>query len=110
MWVINKLGSQCRLLLSLETPIDVWSVAIQVTMKGSDQSAHVHRLVWAFAGLTYHIVEYPMSRLNFVDNCADNCIKWDTDSYKSEDFLYIYCILKCLYMLLFVQNIQIKYV
>ena len=28
----------------------------QVTNKGSDQTARMRRLVWAFAGLTYHIV------------------------------------------------------
>ena len=30
---------------------------MQVTSKGSDQTAHMRRLVWAFAGRTYHIVE-----------------------------------------------------
>ena len=42
--------SLCSLLLSLETPNDVWSVAlqqynIQVTSKGSDQTAITRRLV-----------------------------------------------------------------
>ena len=30
---------------------------IQATSKGSDQTAHMCRLVWAFAGGTFHIVE-----------------------------------------------------
>ena len=29
---------------------------IQATSKGSDQTARMRRLVWAFAGRTYHIV------------------------------------------------------
>ena len=35
---------------------------IQATNNGSDQTAHMRRLVWAFAGLTYHIVENLMSQ------------------------------------------------
>ena len=49
------------LCLSLETPNDVQSVAqhslnIQATSKGSDQTARMRRLIWGFAGRTYHIV------------------------------------------------------
>ena len=36
---------------------------IQAISKCSDQAAHMHRLVWAFAGRTYHIFGNPMSRL-----------------------------------------------
>ena len=39
---------------------------------------------------------------------------WDTDSYKSEDFLLnpicILYIIECLYKLFYVQSIQIKYI
>ena len=34
-----------------------------ISSKGSDQTAHVRRLVWAFAVRTYHIVGILMSRL-----------------------------------------------
>ena len=48
-------------LLSLETPNEVWSVAlesqnIQANSKCSDQTARMRRLVLAFAGRTYLIV------------------------------------------------------
>ena len=36
---------------------------IQATSKGSDQTAHRCRLIWAFAGRTYHIVGNFMFRL-----------------------------------------------
>ena len=36
---------------------------IQVTSKCSDQTGHMCRLIWAFAGRTYHIVGNRMSRL-----------------------------------------------
>ena len=68
MWHFDK----CRLRrtgaasssLSLETPNDVQSVAqhslnIQATSKGSDQTARMRRLIWGFAGRTYHIVGNP---------------------------------------------------
>ena len=60
--------SLCNLLLNLDTPTFVRSVAekslnIQATSKGSDQSARICRLVWAFAGRTYHIIGNLMSRL-----------------------------------------------
>ena len=57
MWHFDK----CNLLLSLETPNGVQSVAqqsknTQATSKGSDQTARTRRLIWGFAGRTYHIV------------------------------------------------------
>ena len=62
--------SLCSLLLSLETPNDVHSVAlhsynIQATSKGSDQTARMRRLVLAFAGRTYHIVGNLMPNKSF---------------------------------------------
>ena len=56
--------------LSLETPNAVRSVAqqsenIQATNNGSDQAAHMRRLVLAFAGRTYHIVGNLLSRFNY---------------------------------------------
>ena len=36
---------------------------IQATSIGSDQSAHMRRLIWAFAGRTYHVVGNIMLRL-----------------------------------------------
>ena len=58
--------SLCSLLLSLETPNDVQSVAsqswnVQATCKGSGQTARMRRLTWGFAGRTYHIVGSLMS-------------------------------------------------
>ena len=60
--------SLCSPLLSLETPNDVQSVAehslnIQATSEGSDQTARMRRLIWGFAGRTYHIVGNLMPRL-----------------------------------------------
>ena len=40
---------------------------IQATSKGSDQTEHVRRLAWAFAGRTYHIVGNIVSRLSFIN-------------------------------------------
>ena len=59
MWQTQT--SLCTLLLNLETPNDVRSVAyhsknVQVTSKGPDQSSRMRRLVGAFAGRTYHTV------------------------------------------------------
>ena len=39
---------------------------MQVTSKGSDQTAHMRRLISGFAGCTYHIVGNLMLRLNYV--------------------------------------------
>ena len=41
-------------------------VEYSATSKGSDQTAHMRRLIWGFAGRTYHIVGNFMSRLNFL--------------------------------------------
>ena len=38
---------------------------IQATSKGSDQTARMRRLFWAFAGRTYHIVGDHMPRFIF---------------------------------------------
>ena len=38
-------------------------IEIQATSKGSDQTARMRRLLWGFAGRTYHIVGNLMSRL-----------------------------------------------
>ena len=61
---------KCRpkLVLSLCTPNDVLSIALQslnspVTSKGSDQTARMRRLIRGFAGRTYHFVGNLMSRL-----------------------------------------------
>ena len=39
---------------------------IQATSKGCDQTARMCRLIWGFAGSTYHIVGNLMSRLNYM--------------------------------------------
>ena len=39
---------------------------IQATSKGSDQTARMRRLIWGFAGRTYHIVENVMLWLIFI--------------------------------------------
>ena len=56
--------------IKLITPNAVQSVAqqsenIQTTNNGSDQAAHMRRLVLAFAGLIYHIVGNLVSRFNY---------------------------------------------
>ena len=74
MWPQTSL---CSLLLSLETPNDVQSVAehsynMQATSKGSDKTAHMRRLIRGFAGRIYHIVGNLMSRLKsyFFSGCS----------------------------------------
>ena len=37
----------------------------QATSKGSDQTAHMHRLIWGFAGHTYHFVGNLMHWLSY---------------------------------------------
>ena len=69
--------------VGLETSNDIRSVAwqswsIQATSKGSDQTARMRRLVWAFAGRTYLIVGILMFRLIYVRHCLCNA-------------LYVYC-------------------
>ena len=39
---------------------------MQATSKGSDQTVHMRRLIWGFAGPTYYIVGNLMSRLNYI--------------------------------------------
>ena len=85
-WTATCDFQQCGILTSVDsdqplqptfkfrTPNDARSVAehsynIQATRKGSDQTVHKGRLVWAFAGRTYHIVGNLMSRLKYVYLC-----------------------------------------
>ena len=68
IWQVYTQMGLCSLLLSLETPNHVRSVAqqsknIQATNKGSDQTARMRRLIWGFVGRTYHIVGNHMSWL-----------------------------------------------
>ena len=42
---------------------------MQATSKGSDQTVHMCRLVWAFAGRTYHIVGNLKLRLIYTQSC-----------------------------------------
>ena len=65
-WIAQT--SLCSFLLSLETPNDVrpvvkYSLNIQTTSKDYNQTARMCRLVWAFAGRSYHLVGNLMSRL-----------------------------------------------
>ena len=60
-WHVKIRTSPCSLLVSLESPNGVQSVAkqsynTQATSKGSDRTARMRRLIWGFAGRTYHIV------------------------------------------------------
>ena len=80
--------SQCSLLLGLETPNDVRSVAqyslnLQATSKGSDQTAHMRRLIGGFAGRTYHIVGNFMSRLVYTFGPADEISVYISFAQKS---------------------------
>ena len=70
MWHFDKVDSDepVQPPFKLQTPNDVQTVAeqsynIRVTSKGSDQSAHMRRLIRGFAGRAYHIVGNLMSRL-----------------------------------------------
>ena len=85
MWHFEKcrlrraFAAFCYWVLSLETSNDIWSVArqswsIQVTSKGTDQTARMYRLVWAFAGRTFLIVGNLMSRLKYVRHCLCNAL------------------------------------
>ena len=73
----------CSLILSLETPNYVQTVASQsnkiwATSNGSDQTARMRRLVWAFAGRTYHIVGNLMQWQDFepVHEISNNVAFW----------------------------------
>ena len=48
---------------------------IQATSKGSDQTVHVRRLVWAFAGHTYHIVGNLIPQLSSLYSETSTCRK-----------------------------------
>ena len=77
MWHFDK----CSLLSSLETPSELQSVAehsknIQATSKGSGQTVRMHRLIWAFAGRTYHIVGNLMSRLIYTEQYNLSYFSW----------------------------------
>ena len=98
-WQVYTQTSLCSLLVSLETPNDVRSVALhsqnkQATSKGCDQAARLRRQIWAFAGCTYHIVGNLMSRL--IINEAPlyrsyrkiNCISHKTIGYFISDVCY----------------------
>ena len=65
-WQVFTQTSLCSLFFSLETPCTLIFIVFQATSKGSDQTAHMRRLVWAFADRTYHIVGNLMSRLIFM--------------------------------------------
>ena len=59
-WHVYTWASLCGLPLRLEAPGGVWPMAwhslnIRATRKCSDQTAHMRRLIWDFAGRTYHI-------------------------------------------------------
>ena len=96
-WQVKTQTSQCSLLLSLETPNDVWleawqSKIIQVTSKGYDQTGHMRRLIWGFAGRTYHTVGNPMPRLMYL-----SCILKKKKTHGSWSVDFIGCQLICAY-------------
>ena len=70
-------NSKCCSVSSLQ------SKNIQATSKSSDLTAHMRRLVWAFACRTYHIVGNLLSRLNYVVGpqtifgCSTEPSHWD---------------------------------
>ena len=69
-WHMKTQTSLCSLLWGLETPNCVQSAAwqswnTQATSKGSDQTARMRRVIWDFAGCTYHIVGNLMHWLNY---------------------------------------------
>ena len=45
---------------------------MQATSKGSDQTARMGRLIWGFAGCTYHIVGNLMSWLKYYIGILQN--------------------------------------
>ena len=69
-WAATWDFQQCGILTSVDSEEPVkphfkltnskWWKNIKGTSKGSDQTARMRRLVWAFDGLTYHIVGNPM--------------------------------------------------
>ena len=70
-WQVSIQTSLWSPLLNTDTPNVVQSVAlqsenIQATSTVSDQTAGMCRLIWGFAGCTYHIVGNVMSLLNYL--------------------------------------------
>ena len=61
---------------------------IQATSKGSDQNARMRRLIWAFAGSTYHIVGNLMATLIFYSPESDWQWCW-SDSTVAQVGLYL---------------------
>ena len=49
---------------------------ILATSKGSDQTAHVHRLIGGFTGRTLHIVGNLISRLNYAEQGLSHSSLW----------------------------------
>ena len=54
---------------------------MQATSKGSDKTARMHRLIWGFAGRTYHIVGNLMPWLNIIINSYLAILKFSQKSY-----------------------------
>ena len=76
-WAAKRAFQQCGILTSVDSdePLQPhiklrnskWcSQNIQAISKGTDQTARMRRLIWGFAGRTYHIVRNLMSRLNYL--------------------------------------------
>ena len=52
--------------------VSSWTLTyIQVTCKGSDQTVRILKLIWHFAGRTYHIVGNLMSRYHWQASFSD---------------------------------------
>ena len=61
--VDEHVQSPFKLRTSKRCSVSSFTLNIQATNKGSDQSGRMRRLIWAFAGCTYHIIGNIMSRL-----------------------------------------------
>ena len=57
---------------------------MQATSKGSDQTGRMHRLIWGFAGRTYHIVGNLMPRLIYL-LYSKTCVKQPLENRQNKD-------------------------
>ena len=60
LWAVTWYFQQCSILTSVDS-----DKPVQPTSKGSDQIARMRRLIWGFAGCTYHIVGNVMPWLKY---------------------------------------------
>ena len=99
IWAVTCVFQQCGILTSVDSDEPVQPpfelriskrylvssstlIEYQATSKGSGQTAHMCRLIWVFAGRTYHIVGINMSQLIYI------CLFREFLTQLQDDFLF----------------------